>query len=139
MSNNQINKNIYEIIKTTIINARSKIYSTINFEMVLAYWNIGKQIVEAQGKEKRAEYGTGLITYLSERLTKEFGKGFDESNLKKMRKFYLLFQKGDALRHQLSWTHYRVLLKIEDKKKLDFYLTECADQNWSTRQLEAIC
>lgn len=132
----EINKNVYENIKTTIINARNKIYSTINFEMVLAYWNIGKQIVEAQGKDSRAEYGTRLIEYLSKRLTKEFGKGYNQSNLSRMRQFYLSFPILAALRQELSWTHYRLLLKIEGKEKLAFYLTECAEQNWSTRQLE---
>ncbi len=135
MINNQLEKNVYEKILKTLITARNKIYSTINFEMVIAYWTIGKQIVEAQGNDERAEYGTGLIKYLSERLTSEFGRGFEQSNLSRMRQFYSTYPNCDALRHELSWTHYRLLLKIEDKKKLEFYVSECIEQNWSTRQL----
>jgi len=128
--------NIYENIRTTVTEAQKKVYSTVNFVMVETYWNIGKQICEAQGKNERAEYGTGLLKYLSERLTLEFGKGFEESNLRRMRQFYATFQNCDALRHELSWTHYRMLLKVEDEKARQFYLDECAKSNWSTRQLE---
>jgi hypothetical protein len=81
--------------------------------MVETYWNIGKQICEAQGNNDRAEYGKGLLKYLSEKLTEEFGKGFEESNLRRMRQFYVSFQSCDALRHELSWTHYRMLLKLK--------------------------
>jgi predicted nuclease of restriction endonuclease-like (RecB) superfamily len=128
--------NIYENIRTTVSEAKKKVYSTVNFVMVETYWNIGKQICEAQGNNDRAEYGKGLLKYLSEKLTDEFGKGFEESNLRRMRQFYVSFQNCDALRHELSWTHYRMLLKVEDVKARQFYLDECAKSNWSTRQLE---
>lgn len=128
--------NIYENIRTTVSEAKKKVYSTVNFVMVETYWNIGKQICEAQGNNDRAEYGKGLLKYLSEKLTEEFGKGFEESNLRRMRQFYVSFQNCDALRHELSWTHYRMLLKVEDAKARQFYLDECAKSNWSTRQLE---
>jgi len=128
--------NIYENIRTTVSEAKKKVYSTVNFVMVETYWNIGKQICEAQGNNDRAEYGKGLLKYLSEKLTEEFGKGFEESNLRRMRQFYVSFQNCDALRHELSWTHYRMLLKVEDVKARQFYLDECAKSNWSTRQLE---
>ncbi len=108
MNDNQLEKKVYENIKKTLITARNKIYSTINFEMVIAYWTIGKQIIEAQGNDERAEYGTGLIKYLSERLTIEFGKGFEQSNLRRMHQFYSTYPNCDALRHELSWTHYRL-------------------------------
>jgi len=127
---------IYENIRTTLSEAKKKVYSTVNFVMVETYWNIGKQICEAQGNNDRAEYGKGLLKYLSEKLTEEFGKGFEESNLRRMRQFYVSFQNCDALRHELSWTHYRMLLKVEDVKARQFYLDECAKSNWSTRQLE---
>lgn len=128
--------NIYESIRTTVSEAKKKVYSTVNFVMIETYWNIGKQICEAQGNNDRAEYGTGLLKYLSEKLTEEFGKGFEESNLRRMRQLYVSFKNCDALRHELSWTHYRMLLKVEDVKARQFYLDECAISNWSTRQLE---
>lgn len=104
---------IYKDIKDILSIARVKAYSAINFAMVEAYWNIGRIIYEAQNRNERAGYGDYLIKDLSGQLTREFGKGFDRSNLIRMRKFYMMFQKGDALRHQLSWTHYRLLLRIE--------------------------
>ena len=128
--------NIYENIRYTVQEAQKKVYSTVNFVMVETYWDIGKQICEAQGENNRAEYGAGLLKYLSEKLTTEFGKGFEESNLRRMRQFYVAFQNCDALRHELSWTHYRKLLKVEDEKARQFYLDESAKSNWSTRQLD---
>jgi len=128
--------NIYENIRTTVTEAQKKVYATVNFVMVETYWNIGKQICEAQGENDRAEYGAGLLKYLSQRLTTEFGKGFEESNLRRMRQFYGIFKNCDALRHELSWTHYRMLIKIEDEKARQFYVDECSKSNWSTRQLE---
>lgn len=126
----------YENIKSTLENARQKAYSAVNFAMVEAYWEIGREIALAQGENERAEYGKGLLKYLSERLTLEFGKGFTISNLKYMRQFYLAFPISHALSDQLSWTHYRTLLKIEEKDARDFYMDECIKSNWSTRQLD---
>ncbi|TYQ17817.1 UNVERIFIED_CONTAM: putative nuclease of restriction endonuclease-like (RecB) superfamily [Acetivibrio alkalicellulosi] len=128
--------NIYENIRTTVTEAQKKVYTTVNSVMVETYWNIGKQICEAQGGNDRAEYGTGLLKYLSEKLTDEFGKGFTVTNLSYMRQFHSAFPNNHALRDELSWTHYRMLLKIEDVKARQFYLNECARSNWSTRQLE---
>lgn len=127
---------VYESIKNTLNEARSKAYSSVNFYMVQAYWNIGKLILEAQGGKERAEYGEQIINNLSKELTKEFGKGFTTTNLKTMRKFYSLFQNSHALRDQLSWTHYRLIIKLDDDKKRNFYIDECIKSNWSTRQLE---
>ncbi len=128
--------NIYENIRTTVTAAQKKVYATVNFVMVETYWNIGKQICEAQGENERAEYGAGLLKYLSEKLIAEFGKGFTVANLKNMRQFYLTFPNSYALRSQLSWTHYRLLMRVEDSVARQFYLDECAKSNWSTRQLE---
>jgi len=127
---------IYENIKLSVEQAQQKVYATVNFVMVETYWNIGKQIHEAQGENQRAEYGKGLLKFLSGKLTKEFGKGFTVANLKNMRQFYLTFPKSYALRSQLSWTHYRLLMRVEDNAAREFYLDECAKSNWSTRQLE---
>lgn len=91
---------------------------------------------EAQGDNKRTEYGAGLLKYFSEKLTAEFGKGYTVTNLKYMRLFYAMFQNRHALRDQFIWTHYRMLLKVEDVKARQFYLDDCAKFNWSTRQLE---
>jgi len=105
--------------------------------MVHAYWNVGRTIVEEeqQGK-KKADYGVKLIGELSVRLSKDFGKGFDERNLFYMRQFYLCFPKLNALRSELSWTHYRLLMRVENENARDFYIEECGKSNWSTRQLE---
>ena len=90
---------------------------------------------EQKGKE-RAEYGKGLLKELSKKLIRDYGRGFDESNLRNMRMFYLTFPKCDALRHELSWTHYRLLLRVEKEKARSFYLIETINNRWSTRELE---
>lgn len=126
-------KRIRKVLETT----RSKVYHTLNFEMVQAYWNIGRIIVEEEQNGKgRAEYGSYLIKTLSEKLTQEYGKGFTKSNLGYMRQFYQTFEKDHALRGELSWTHYRLLLKIENESARTFYIDETIRGNWSTRQLE---
>jgi predicted nuclease of restriction endonuclease-like (RecB) superfamily len=129
-------KAIYDKIRVTLAAARRKVYSAVNQAMVEAYWDIGRQIMEAQNNNTRAEYGAGLIKYLAERLTTEFGKGFDESSLRRMRQFYQTFPIRATLRHELSWSHYRLLMKIDDPSRRGFYLNECAECNWSSRQLE---
>jgi len=126
---------IYHNIRSVLVTARQKAYSAVNFAMVEAYWEVGRQIMEAQ-ENRRAEYGTGLIKYLAERLTNEFGKGFTETNLKYMRQFYEAFPIRHTLCDQLSWSHYRLLMKIDEASRREFYLSECAECNWSVRQLE---
>jgi len=127
---------VYGQIREILAAARAKAYSAVNFAMVEAYWLIGKQIVEAQEGNERAEYGTQLLRYLSEQLTRDFGEGFTTTNLKYMRQFYIMFPIRHALRDQLGWTHYRQIMKVSDDKARDFYMTECVKSNWSTRQLE---
>jgi len=126
---------VYQNIRTVLVTARQKVYSAINSAMVEAYWEIGRQIMEVQ-EGQRAEYGTGLIKYLAERLTKEFGKGFDESSLRRMRQFFQVFPIRATLSHELSWSHYRLLIRIDNEPRREFYLKECAESNWSVRQLE---
>ena len=126
----------YEQIKRILSVARNKVYQTANFAMVKAYWNIGKSIVEQQGGEEKAEYGSRLIAELSRQMTADFGKGFTVANLKNMRQFYLTFPKSYALRSELSWTHYRLLMRVENKNARRFYIEEAIKSNWSTRQLE---
>ncbi len=128
---------ICKSIKTIIEQARNKAYRAINLAMVNAYWHIGRIIVEEEQKGKsRAGYGEALLSRLSKELIKEYGRGFDESNLRNMRLFYRCFSIRDALRHKLSWTHYRVLLRVENDNARNFYLNECINSNWSTRELE---
>ena len=124
----------YENIKAVLAKSRSRVLNTINSAMVYAYWEIGRQIAEAVGE--RAEYGRNLLEYLSERLTAEFGKGFTERNLRAMRQFYETFPIRHALRAELTWTHYRLLMRVDEPKRREFYLTECAESGWTSRQLE---
>jgi len=127
----------YQSVKQILEEARKTAYTAVNFAMVQAYWNIGKVIVEEEQRGRaRSDYGTYLLDELSKRLTAEFGKGFDRTNISKMRAFYLAYPIVDALRPQLSWTHYRLLLRVEKESIREFYINECISANWSTRQLE---
>ena len=127
---------VYLNVRRSVITAQRRVYAAVNSAMVEAYWEIGEQIYFACGENLRAEYGKNLLNFLSEKLTEEFGRGFDASNLRKMRQFYLTFQIRDALRPELSWTHYRLLMRVSDEKARDFYMDECVKSNWSSRQLE---
>lgn len=132
-ANHQLLSDIRQIIEQ----ARQRVYQTVNSEMVQAYWHIGRLIVEdEQQGQQRATYGKQQLQQLSEQLTREFGKGFDTSNLRNMRSFYLCFPNRDALRHKLSWTHYRLLIRVENPKAREWYMQEAMDQNWSARALE---
>lgn len=129
--------NFIDNIRTLINEARKQVVHTVNTVMVATYWEIGRRIVEEeQNGNERAEYGTYLIKDLSKVLTTEFGKGFDESNLRNMRLFFKAFPIRDSLRHELSWTHYRQLIRVENEEARKFYLKEAADSAWSSRQLE---
>ena len=126
----------YSRIRNSVISAQSRIYNAVNSAMVQAYWEIGEQIYIACGENDRAEYGKGLLRYLSEKLTAEFGTGFAVRNLQMMRKFYLMYQNANTLCSQLSWSHYRILMRISDDKRREWYTEECAKSGWSVRQLE---
>ena len=98
---------------------------------------MGRLIVEdEQNGKARAEYGKRVLEELAGRLTAEFGRGFTMTNLKYMRSFYQAFPIGHALRDELSWTHYRLLIRVEDPEARDWYMNEAAAENWSSRQLE---
>jgi len=180
---------LYREIRAVLESARAGAYRAVNTTMVQAYWNVGRLIVEhEQGGARRAAYGEAVLEVLAQRLTAEFGRGFDGRNLRYMRQFYLVFPKRHALRDGfavgenrnalrsgsgveakrnalrsksaglrnpdaasldsappadtpnfrtgLSWTHYRLLLSVEDGPARDWYMNEAADQHWSTRQLE---
>ena len=139
MSNelNQFNTALYGAIRQVLESARQSAYKAVNFAMVQAYWQIGRLIVEdEQNGEARAEYGKKVLDELAKRLTAEFGKGFDASNLRYMRLFYKAFPNCDTLRHELSWSHYRLLLRVENPAARDWYMNEAVAENWSSRQLE---
>lgn len=127
-------------IRTILAQARQNAYQAINSAMVDAYWLIGKRIVEEEQKGKqKAEYGEALLKKLSIALTKEFGKGFSYSNLRNFRQFYLTYPNPEicyALRSKLSWTHHRLIMRVENAEARDYYLKESIEQNWSSRQLE---
>lgn len=134
--NTASSEDTYQTVRGYVIEAQSQIYHAVNAAMVAAYWNIGKLIYEACGENERAAYGKQLLQYVAERLSAEFGSGFSVRNLQQMRKFYLFFPNANALRSQLSWTHYRLLLRVEDEKAREFYLNEAVKAGWSSRQLE---
>jgi predicted nuclease of restriction endonuclease-like (RecB) superfamily len=129
--------NLYQQIRDVLCQARVRAWQTVNSEMVACYWDIGRLIVEDEQKgEARAEYGQRVLHELSERLTTEFGRGFDRSNLQHMRAFYLSHPIRDALRRELSWTHYRLILRVERPEARAFYEAEAVNAGWSTRELE---
>lgn len=130
-------QDIYSEIKQTLMNSRDQAYSAVNSAMVQAYWQIGHIIVEhEQNGSLRAEYGKAVLQGLSEKLTEEFGKGFDVRNLRNMRSFYLTFPIRNALRSELTWTHYRALLRVENEAARKWYIDESIRSGWSSRQLE---
>ncbi len=129
--------NLYADIRVILAAARKRTYFTINFTMVESYWTIGQTIVEHEQRgEARAAYGKGVLKEVAARLTTEFGKGFDERELRKMRQFYLTFQNRDTLRPELTWSHYRRLISVENEQARQWYMNEAADGAWSTRQLD---
>jgi len=128
---------LFSRIKAVLERARTRTYQSVNFEMVRAYWEIGRLIVEEEQKGRsRAEYGEKIVRALAIKLTSLYGRGFNKRNLWYMRTFYLAFPKVNAVRSLLTWTHYRLLLRIEKTQIRNFYVTECLESNWSTRQLE---
>lgn len=125
---------VYQSVRAALETARTKAAAAINDAMVSAYWEIGRQIVEAQGD--RAEYGQHLMEYLSERLTAEFGKGFTERNLRAMRQLYLAYPIRHTLCAELSWSHYRLIIRIDDPVRRDFYVRSAVEERWTVRQLD---
>ncbi|NOX66407.1 MAG: DUF1016 domain-containing protein [Chlorobi bacterium] len=153
------NLDFYNKIAELLKDARRKVVQTVNKTMVYTYFEIGRTIVEEEQKGKvRAEYGKQLIKELSQRLTREFGKGFSITNLKQMRQFYLTYSKSQTLSDQskktqttstelkksekiisefnLSWSHYLFLMKIDNQEERKFYEIEAISNNWSLRELQ---
>lgn len=124
-------------LRELIQQGRQRALRAVDMVQVQTCWEIGRHIVEyEQGGEARAAYGKGLLPRLAETLTQEFGKGFDATNLRHMRGFYLAFPIRDAVRRELSWTHYRTLLRVTSDKAREWYMQEAATQNWSARALD---
>lgn len=116
----EVKPTFFEKIKNIILDPRTKVYRVANTELLFSYWEIGRIIIEEeQSGELRAQYGKETLKKLSQFLTFELGKGFDESNLRNMRSFFVAFPIRDTLRHELSWSHYRLLIRIEsdDRKR----------------------
>lgn len=125
-------------ISELLISARSKVLHTVNHTMVLTYYEIGRMIIEEEQKGKqRADYGKQIIKTLSERLSKEFGKGFSQRNLEQIRQFYSVYSKTQTLSAEfnLSWSHYMKLMRIDDDVERKFYEIEAYKNNWSLREL----
>ena len=134
---NLIDNNIIIEIKDVIINSRNKIAYEVNNTMVIAYWNVGRIIVEnEQNGNIKAEYGKQVIKELSKELRKILGSGFSVSNLFNMKKFYIIYPKIQTVSRKLSWSHYCELLSIENEEERNFYEKECINSNWSVRELK---
>lgn len=128
---------IYNQIAEILLSARRNTYKIVNSTMISAFWSIGEKIVEEEQKGlHKAKYGKGLIQDIAARLTAEFGSGFDERNIRYMRSFYLTFPIRNALRSELTWTHYRLLLKVQKESARSYYLKEAIENQWNTRTLE---
>lgn len=124
-------------LRQLITESRQQVLRAVDVVQVQTYWHIGQHIVEfEQGGAQRAAYGRGLLVQLGQALSVEFGRGFDATNLRHMRGFYLAFPIRDAVRRELSWTHYRLLLRVDSPDARQWYVNEAATQNWSTRALE---
>lgn len=127
-------------IKGIISAGQQRAYNATNTAMVLTYWYIGRRIVEQeQNGSERAEYGKRLIPILADELTKEFGKSYSRRNLQYYRKFYLYFpdeQIVNACVHNLSWTHFRSLLRVQDEDARLWYMKEASDESWNYRTLD---
>ncbi len=130
-------ENLLASLREIIHTGRQKALHAVDTVQIGTGWSVGRHIVEfEQGGAERAEYGTKLLPRIAVRLTAEFGKGFDERNLWHMCRFYRTFPILNALRPELSWTHFRSLLRVEDSAARIWYMNEAADQNWNTRALD---
>jgi predicted nuclease of restriction endonuclease-like (RecB) superfamily len=133
----KIDNKIIDDIRELLVTSRQQLQQSVNSTMVQTYWNVGRIIVEdEQNGNDRAEYGKQLLQQIAKSLTDEFGKGFDITNLRKMRQFYHLFPKQGTVRLELSWSHYRRLIRIENKAARQWYVDETISNNWSARALD---
>lgn len=136
INNQKTIESSYNSIRKSIVIAYNKVYTAVNIAMVGAYWEIGEQIYKACGNNDRAEYGAKFLDFVSKHLTDEFGKGFTVRNLRNMRQFYLTFPIRQTLSSELSWSHYCLLMNVENESARNYYAKECAKAHWSVRQLK---
>ena len=128
---------LLDALRQLIAGSRQQVLRAVDTVQVQTYWQIGRHIVEfEQGGAPRAAYGKRLLPQLGQALAAEFGRGFEERNLRNMRAFYAMFPIWNALRSELSWTHYRVLCRVESETARMWYVQQAAQQNWSSRALE---
>lgn len=135
-SNNYL---LLEDIRHMIESTRSTVSTAINAGLTTLYWNIGKRVNDEILKGERAEYGQEIVASLGRELVAEYGNGFSEKNLRRMIQFAEVFPEEKivaALRRQLTWTHFKILIPIEDPLKRDFYAEMCRVERWSTRTLQ---
>lgn len=131
------NQSVIPDIKAIITASKDKAIRAVDNERTLMYWHIGQRIFEEEqdGKD-RADYGEYLTKYISQQLEPEFGSGFSKRQIELFRQFYRSFPIANALRSQLSWTHYKLIIRLDSQDKIDFYIAETVKNNWNTRQLE---
>jgi predicted nuclease of restriction endonuclease-like (RecB) superfamily len=128
---------LHDSIRSLLLTAKAQVRQTVNTTMVQTYWQVGRLIVEGeQGGEKRAAYGKQVLPELSQRLTEEFGGGFSVQSLWNYRQFYLQYPILSSVRRELTWTHYKSLLRIENPTAREWYAIEAAQQGWSVRALD---
>lgn len=137
---NEINdavERVYQEVRGILDTARANVWRAVNNAQVTSYWEMGRAIIEEeQNGKQRADYGKKLVVGLSKRLTTDFGRGFAVRNIWYMRDFFLTFPILHALRAELTWTHYRLILTVENERARAYYVDEAIKANWSTRQLE---
>jgi predicted nuclease of restriction endonuclease-like (RecB) superfamily len=131
------NQTVIPDIKAIIAASKDKAIRAVDNERTLMYWYIGQRIFEEEQEGKdRADYGEYLTKYISQQLEPEFGSGFSKRQIELFRQFYRSFPIANALRSQLSWTHYKLIIRLDSQDKMDFYIAETVKNNWNTRQLE---
>lgn len=128
---------LYHSIAKIIVDSKSNLYRATNTILLNMYWEIGKLIVQdEQNGEKRAGYGKHILKNLANQLSLEFGKGFNERNLNNMRAFFSSFPIWNAVRTELSWTHYRIISRIDNPDHRIQYVNHAIEGNWNTRTLQ---
>lgn len=132
-----LNTSLISQIKAVIVASQERAIRAVDHERTVMYWHIGNYIFEEEQQGKnRAGYGKYLIKYVSEQIEPEFGSGFGVRQLEMIRQFYRTFPIANALRSQLNWTQYRLLSRIEDSDKREFYIAESIKNHWTSRQME---
>ncbi len=135
----KLKRQLLQDLKTLIEESRFKVVATVNATLTMLYWQIGKRINEEILKGERAEYGKQIVASMARQLQNEYGKGFTAKNIRHMCRFAEVIPDNlivSAVRRQLSWTHFRSLIYIDDPLKRDFYAVMCQTERWSTRVLQ---